>query len=121
MATYNPDGSAVSLDATSIDPLRGTKYDFPRENIGYGRKSLDPHIQNGDAQSESRLWEQSGNKPAQVGARSLNPESDYDYGSRVGVWRLLDCFEQYQMPVTAFAVGQAFENPEVASAFTQFL
>lgn len=76
--------------------------------------------QNGDAQSESRLWEQCDNKAAQIGSRALNPESDYDYGSRVGIWRLLNCFEQYSYPVTAYAIGQAFErNPEVAEAFTK--
>lgn len=76
-------------------------------------------MQNGDAQSENRLWEQS-EKPAQIGERSLNSESDYDYGSRVGIWRLLNAFEAYEYPVTAYAIGQALEkNPEVATAFTQ--
>lgn len=43
---------------------------------------------------------------------------DYDYGSRVGVWRLLNCFEKYGMPVTVYAIGQAFDkNVEVANAF----
>ncbi|KAH8812241.1 possibe polysaccharide deacetylase [Xylogone sp. PMI_703] len=142
MATHNPDGSAASLEAVNIDPLQGTKYDFPRDHVGYGRKAPDPQwpngakiavsfvinyeegsersTQNGDAQSENRLWEQSDSKPAHMGARSLNPESDYDYGSRVGVWRLLDCFEQHSLPVTVYAVGQAFEkNPEAAEAFTK--
>lgn len=142
MATHNPDGSATSLDATNIDPLRDTVYDFPRDLVGYGRsppnarwpngakiavsfvinyeEGAERSVQNGDAQSENRLWEQSDNKPAQQGARSLNPESDYDYGARVGVWRLLDCFGKHHMPVTAFAVGQAFEkNPAVAAAFCQ--
>jgi peptidoglycan/xylan/chitin deacetylase (PgdA/CDA1 family) len=50
----------------------------------------------------------------------LVPESDYDYGSRVGVWRLLNCFEKHEFPVTAYAVGQAFEkNAEAAQAFTR--
>ena len=142
MATHNPDGSATSLDAVSIDPLQGTVYDFPRDHVGYGRASLNAQwpngakiavsfvinyeegaertVLNGDAQSEARLWEQSDNKPALTGTRALNPESDYDYGSRVGVWRLLDCFEAHKMPVTAYAVGQAFEkNPEAARAFCQ--
>lgn len=76
-------------------------------------------VTNGDEQSENRLWEQS-DKPAQKGERSLNVESDYDYGSRVGVWRLLNCFEKHDMPVTIYAIGQAIEkNPEVAEAFTK--
>ncbi|RDW65263.1 glycoside hydrolase beta [Coleophoma crateriformis] len=141
MAKFNRDGSAATLDASSADTLRGTKYDFPRDSIGFGRKSHNPQwpngakiavsfvinyeegsersVTNGDEQSENRLWEQS-DKPAQKGERSLNVESDYDYGSRVGVWRLLNCFEKFGMPVTVYAIGQALEkNPEAAEAFTK--
>jgi peptidoglycan/xylan/chitin deacetylase (PgdA/CDA1 family) len=74
---------------------------------------------NGDEQSEPFLWEQS-DAPARIGDRSVLVESHYDYGSRVGVWRMLDLFEKHGFPVTAYAVGMAFEkNPEVAKAFTQ--
>lgn len=74
---------------------------------------------NGDPQSENRLWEQADIAPRQ-GERAMNVESDYDYGSRVGVWRLLDLFEDHSFPTTCYAVGMAFEkNPEVAKAFTQ--
>ena len=133
--------TVVKLDAPNVDPLKGTKYDFPRDHVGYGRKSLkvewpndakiavsfvinyeegaERTVLNGDSQSESHLWEQC-NIPFRVGERAANVESDYDYGSRVGVWRLLDMFEERKMPVTWYAVGQAFEkNPEVARASTQ--
>lgn len=36
-----------ALDAPSIDPLQGTQYDFPRDSVGFGRKSLDPEWPNG--------------------------------------------------------------------------
>lgn len=53
-----------------------------------------------------------------MGERATNVESDYDYGSRVGVWRLLNMFEKHKMPITTYAVGMALEkNPEVAMAF----
>ena len=74
---------------------------------------------NGDEQSENRIWDQTG-VPSQVGVRATNVESVYDYGSRVGVWRILNLLEEHQIKATAYAVGQAFEmNPEVARAFTQ--
>jgi hypothetical protein len=47
MAPYNPDGSAASLDPCNKDPLRGTKYDFKRDLVGYGRKSHNPQWPNG--------------------------------------------------------------------------
>jgi len=50
-----------------------------------------------------------------VGQRNLNLESHYEYGSRVGVWRILDLFRARGLPLTAFAVGQALERvPEIA-------
>lgn len=42
MAHYNRDGSSAKLDASSVDPLQGTKYDFPRDSVGFGRKSHNP-------------------------------------------------------------------------------
>ena len=36
----------------------------------------------------------------------------YEYGSRAGVWRILDLFSARDLPLTAFAVGRALElNP----------
>src|SRR5690242_17896679 len=32
--------------------------------------------------------------------RHLSSESIFEYGSRVGVWRLLDLFSHYQIPIT---------------------
>lgn len=49
--------------------------------------------------------------------RDLAKESMYEYGSRVGVWRLLRLFEQYDIKATFFACAVAFErNPKIAIA-----
>ncbi|MEU1601127.1 polysaccharide deacetylase family protein [Streptomyces sp. NPDC005708] len=48
--------------------------------------------------------------------RDLAKESMYEYGSRVGVWRLLRLFDDYDIKATFFACAVAFErNPEVAT------
>lgn len=47
IANVNRDGSAATLDARSTDPLQGTKYDFARDSVGYGRESLNPQWPNG--------------------------------------------------------------------------
>lgn len=47
IANMNRDGSSAILDAPSIDPLAGTKYDFPRDSAGYGKESLNPQWPNG--------------------------------------------------------------------------
>jgi peptidoglycan/xylan/chitin deacetylase (PgdA/CDA1 family) len=47
-------------------------------------------------------------------------ETQFEYGSRVGIWRMLDLFEKHKMPVTGYIVAKAFErNSEVAAAFSQ--
>jgi len=123
----------------NLDPLQGTKYDFPRDHIGYGRSPPNPRwpngakiavsfvinyeegaertVQNGDSGSEQHLWEQTNIAP-RLGERAVNVESDYDYGSRRGVWRLLNTLEEHKFPATIYAVGMALEkNPEVVKGF----
>ncbi|MEE2805300.1 MAG: allantoinase PuuE [Pseudomonadota bacterium] len=68
----------------------------------------------GDSSSEAFLSEIVGAEPW-PGQRHMSMESIYEYGARVGVWRLLDLFRQKQVPLTVFAVGMALErNPLVA-------
>jgi allantoinase len=52
--------------------------------------------------------------PMPDGARDLAAESNFEYGSRVGVWRLLDVFAKHDVHTTFFAAGRALErNPEL--------
>ncbi len=47
-------------------------------------------------------------------------ESVFEYGSRRGVWRLLDIFREAQVSVSVLGVGRALElNPQMARAFVQ--
>jgi allantoinase len=47
-------------------------------------------------------------------------EGIFEYGARVGVWRLLREFERRGLPLTVFGVGMALERcPEVAAAFVE--
>lgn len=73
-------------------------------------------ILHGDAASEAFLSEIVDAEPW-PGRRHLNMESIYEYGGRVGVWRLLDLFARKGVPLTLFAVAMALErNPAVAEA-----
>jgi allantoinase len=54
------------------------------------------------------------------GQRNANMESLYDYGSRVGFWRLHRLFAKKKIPATVFAVGMALErNPAVCHALRE--
>ena len=75
-------------------------------------------VLHGDAGSEQFLSEMF-NPPA-FADRHLSMESIYEYGSRVGVWRLLREFEKRGLPLTVFGVAMALErNPEVTAAFQE--
>ena len=44
-------------------------------------------------------------------------ESMFEYGSRVGVWRLMRLFQERGLPMTVFGCALALErNPEAAAA-----
>ena len=52
--------------------------------------------------------------PVALGERDLANESFFEYGSRVGVWRILDMFDEYGVDATIYACALALErNPEV--------
>ena len=73
-------------------------------------------ILNGDTRSETLLSDLSGLEPL-YGARHLNIESSYEYGSRVGIWRVLQLLRDRELPFTCYAVGLALQqNPRVAEA-----
>jgi peptidoglycan/xylan/chitin deacetylase (PgdA/CDA1 family) len=72
----------------------------------------------GDPDQESST--ELGNYPMPQGIRDLAMESMYEYGSRVGIWRVLDIFQQTEVKCTFYACAVAFEkNPDVAHAAVQ--
>ena len=112
--------------------------DYPRDLIGYGRNP--PHARwpgqariavqfvlnyeeggencllHGDNASETFLSEIVGAQAFE--ARHLSMESMYEYGSRVGAWRILREFERRGLPLTVFGVSMALQrNPELTQAF----
>ncbi|MHA1151190.1 MAG: allantoinase PuuE [Alphaproteobacteria bacterium] len=112
--------------------------DYPRDLIGYGptppqagwpnrarlavqfvlnyEEGGENSILHGDPASEMFLSEIVGAAPWK-GQRHPSMESIYEYGARVGVWRLLELSRRKQIPLTLFAVAMAVErNPAVAEA-----
>jgi putative urate catabolism protein len=75
-------------------------------------------VLHGDAGSEQFLSEIIG--AAAYPARHLSMESIYEYGSRVGVWRILREFETRGLPLTVFGVSMALQrHPELTSALVE--
>lgn len=75
-------------------------------------------ILNGDARNEVRIADVIA--VPRPGERDLVIESCYEYGSRVGYWRLLEVFTQRGLPATVNLVGLAGErNPEALKAMVE--
>jgi allantoinase len=71
----------------------------------------------GDGVSEGGLTESASVDPGMAGRRDLGAESMFEYGSRVGWWRLHRIFTKYKVPVTLFACAKALAaNPPAAEA-----
>ena len=70
-------------------------------------------VLDGDPQSEPP-------SPVKPGQRGLYNESYYEYGSRAGVWRVLDIFDEYEISATLFGTALALErNPLVGPEVTR--
>lgn len=76
-------------------------------------------ILDGDPASEKLLSEIVGAE-AWPDQRNLNMESLYEYGSRVGFWRLWRMFTDRDMPVTVYGVTVAMmRNPDAVAAMKE--
>ena len=113
---------------------------YPRDLVGYGRRPPfadwpgrarvavqfvlnyeeggENCVLHGDAGSEQFLSEMF--TPPSYPDRHLSMEGIYEYGSRVGVWRILREFERRGLPLTVFGVAMALQrHPELTAAFRE--
>lgn len=73
-------------------------------------------LEHGETRSDVGLTE-SAHPRVPSGKRDLAAESMFEYGSRVGFWRLYRLFTERGIPVTPFACALALErNPAIAEA-----
>lgn len=112
-----------------------------RDFVGYGRTPPDPqwpggakiavnvvvnyeegaemNVPDGFPVSEATLTD-SGGADQGMKARDLAAESMFEYGSRVGFWRLHDMFHRLGAPATIYGCALALErNPEAAAAIRE--
>ena len=113
--------------------------DVPRDFIGYGRNTPKFEWPNGarlalnivvnyeegaerNPLDGDPVQEQAGETSYQMrsGERELVQESVSEYGSRVGIYRCVDLFDQYKVQPTIFACALALErNSAVTAEFVQ--
>lgn len=115
--------------------------EFDRDLIGYGanppnpqwpngarlalnfvinvEEGSEPSVQDGEGFTEIQHTEAFGRQQGLEG-RDLSGEGMFEYGSRVGIWRLFRLFQERNLPLTLFACALALErNPPLAEAIRQ--
>jgi len=113
---------------------------YPRDVVGYGRNPPDPRwpggalvalnivvnyeeggestVLHGDPGSVAFLTEHI--TTPRIGERNLTAESLWEFGSRVGFWRLWRLLAGRNLPVTCFGVTMAMaRNPEAVAAMRE--
>jgi peptidoglycan/xylan/chitin deacetylase (PgdA/CDA1 family) len=113
-------------------------YEVRRDFIGYGANPPDPKwpngarlainfvlnyeegsepsVQDGEGHTDIGLTEAHGMGQA-IQGRDLAGESLFEYGSRVGFWRIMRLFRERGLPMTMYGCGLAFKrNPEASAA-----
>jgi allantoinase len=112
----------------------------PRDFVGYGRNPPHPQwpggariavnfnlnveaggersLLEGDEGSESVLSDTG--FPTYDGARSPMVESSFEYGPRVGSWRLMRIFKKFDVRISVLAVVRGLQHyPDLAAAFVE--
>jgi allantoinase len=115
--------------------------DLARDFVGYGRNPPDPkwpgkariavnvvanfeegaeiNVLDGDPYSETTLTD-SGGADQGMNARDLAAESMFEYGGRVGFWRLYNMFRRRNLPLTIYGCALSLErNQEAAAAIRE--
>ena len=113
---------------------------YPRDLVGYAGRPPHPHwpgeariavnfVMNYEEGSEYNVHDdgfsegtltESGATNYGVKGRDLAAEGMFEYGSRVGFWRVLRLFKERGLPLTVFGCALALErNPAVAAAIKE--
>ena len=116
-------------------------YDVRRDFIGYGanppnpkwpngariavnfvmnyEEGSEPSMQDGEGHTEIGLTD-AGRMGQTIQGRDLAGEGLFEYGSRVGFWRLVRLFQERNLPMTIFGCALAMErNPDASAAIAK--
>lgn len=123
-----------------VNPYAPATSGYPRDMVGYGRTPPDPRwpggallalnivvnyeeggeasVLHGDPQSVAFLTEHI--TAPQVGTRALTAESLWEFGSRVGFWRVWRVLSRRKLATTCFGVTMAMaRNPDAVAAMNE--
>ena len=119
MSNWQPGRDFVGYGATPPDPQWPNGARIALNFVMNYEEGSEASIFDGDETTDSNLTDAHGINQATRG-RDLAAESMFEYGSRVGFWRLLRLFQERNLPMTIFACALAVErNPAAAQAIRE--
>ncbi len=99
MTTYSRD--MIGYGATPPDPKWPNGTRLALNFVLNFEEGSEPSFADGDGYSEAGLTESSSQAEGFAG-RDLAAESMFEYGSRIGFWRVMRLFQERQLPMTIF-------------------
>tara|TARA_R110001599_G_scaffold251548_1_gene451542 strand:- start:2955 stop:3869 length:915 start_codon:yes stop_codon:yes gene_type:complete len=101
----------VGYGETPPDPMWPNRAKLAINFVINYEEGSEPSIEDGDGYSETWFTEAYG-VDSGIEGRDLAAESLFEYGSRVGFWRLIRIFQERNLPLTIFSCALALERNE---------
>src|SRR5256884_2250279 len=108
-ADWQPRRDFVGYGANPPDPKWPNGARLAVNFVMNYEEGSEPSVQDGEGFSESGLTEAHGLNQLSKG-RDLAAETMFEYGSRVGFWRLMRLFQERKLPLTVFGCALAIER-----------
>jgi peptidoglycan/xylan/chitin deacetylase (PgdA/CDA1 family) len=116
---YVPERNFEGYGPAPPDPLWPNRARVAVNFVVNYEEGAEYSVLEGDSHAEVLLSDVPPSNPL-PGLRDRNIESLYEYGSRVGIWRLLNVFAQRGISPTIYVVGRALElNPSVGEKIAE--
>ncbi len=112
--TWQPKRDFVGYGPTPPDPKWPNGARIAVNFVMNYEEGSEPSIQDGEGYTETGLTEAHTYSQGLKG-RDLAAEGMFEYGSRVGFWRLMKLFQERQLPMTIFGCALALERNELAA------
>src|SRR3984893_12543547 len=114
--SWQPKRDLVGYGATPPDPKWPNGARVAVNFVMNYEEGSEPSMQDGEGYTETGLTESTSSSNGLKG-RDLAGEGMFEFGSRVGFWRLMRALQERGLPMTVFGCALAFErNKEAADA-----
>jgi len=113
--TWQPTRNFIGYGEHPPDPQWPTGARLALNFVMNYEEGSEPSFQDGEHHTETGLTEAHGLNQMGDG-RDLAAEGMFEYGSRVGFWRLVRLFEERGLPMTVFGCALALERNPLAAA-----